>query len=262
MEAGERIMKGDATAGLFIDADNVDAELIEHAFGFLRERGLRTTVRRAYGGHERLGAVKDVCAAHGVKALTNHGKGTTDALLIIDLMDLLHGRSFPSVIAIASADADFAPMAVRLREAGCHTLCFAHPDKADADALRRAYDEVLFVDSRGDKPGLSKATAKRPSRSRAVPIAAPGVSAPARPPAPSRRAVAQADDVPTRLKALLSKVPGLASGKPVELNEVVVLLRREGLLGKTGSGPKFLGKHAPYLRLTPDKQPNKIHWSR
>jgi hypothetical protein len=255
-------MNSGATAGLFIDADNVDAELIEHAFGFLRERGLRATVRRAYGGHERLGAVKDVCTAHGVKSLTNHGKGTTDALLIIDLMDLLHGKSFPSVIAIASADADFAPMAVRLREAGCHTLCFAHPDKADADALRRAYDEVLLVDSRAGKPTLPKAAAKRPSRSQVVPKVAPVVPTPGRSPGPSRRAAPQPEDVPSRLKDLLSTVPGLANGKPVELNEVVALLRREGLLGKTGSGPRFLGKHAPYLRLTPDKQPNKIHWNR
>jgi len=47
-----------ATAGLFIDADNVDADVIAFALDFLRERGLRVTVRRAYGGHERLGTAQ------------------------------------------------------------------------------------------------------------------------------------------------------------------------------------------------------------
>lgn len=232
-------------AGIFIDADNVDADVIEFAFEVLRMRGLRATMRRAYGGYERLGAVKDVCAAHAVKSLANHGKSTTDALLIVDVMDLLHGRHFPDVVAIASADADFAPLAVRLREAGCHTLCFAHPDKADAEALKRAYDEVHFLQS----------------RRRAA--AAPAAKTPARKAPAKRIMTAPAAEVETagdKLEKLLGTVPGLRSGKPVELNEVVTLLRREGLLGKTASGPKFLAKNARYLRLTPEKQPNKAQW--
>jgi uncharacterized LabA/DUF88 family protein len=239
-----------ATAGLFIDADNVDAEVITFAFNFLRERGLRVTVRRAYGGHERLGTVKDVCMAHGVKSLANHGRGTTDALLIVDAMDLLHGPDFPSVVAIASADADFAPLAIRLREAGCTTLCFAHSAKSDGDALKLAYDEVHFVDARVDarraEPPPAKAPARRAAPIRAVPLEPPQQKA----------------DEAAPLERVLAKVPGLRDGDVVELNTVVALLRKENLLGKTGSGPKFLAKHAPYLRLTPESQPNKVRWVR
>jgi uncharacterized LabA/DUF88 family protein len=235
-----------ATAGLFIDADNVDAEVITFAFDFLRERGLRVTVRRAYGGHERLGTVKDICTAHGVKSLANHGRGTTDALLIVDAMDLLHGPDFPSVVAIASADADFAPLAIRLREAGCTTLCFAHSAKSDGDALKLAYDEVHFVDARRAEPAPRKAPARRAAPARAVP------------PAPPQRQASEA----TPLERVLADVPGLKDGDVVELNTVVALLRKEKLLGKTASGPKFLAKHAPYLRLTPEAQPNKVLWVR
>jgi uncharacterized LabA/DUF88 family protein len=235
-----------ATAGLFIDADNVDPEVITFAFDFLRERGLRVTVRRAYGGHERLGTVKDICMAHGVKSLANHGRGTTDALLIVDAMDLLHGPDFPSVVAIASADADFAPLAIRLREAGCTTLCFAHSAKSDSEALRLAYDEVHFVDARRAGPAPGKAPAKR-----AAPVRA------ARP-APSQPKAS--NEAP--LERVLAEVPGLGDGDVVELNTVVALLRKEKLLGKTASGPKYLAKHAPYLRLTPQAQPNKVRWIR
>ena len=233
-------------AGLFIDADNVDADVIAFALDFLRERGLRVTVRRAYGGHERLGTVKDICMAHGVKSLANHGRGTTDALLIIDVMDLLHGPDFPSVVAIASADADFAPLAIRLREAGCTTLCFAHSAKSDGEALKLAYDEVHFVDGRRAEPAATKSPAKRAAPARAVS------------PAPPQR---QPSEAPA-LEQVLAEVPGLVEGKVVELNTVVALLRKEKLLGKTASGPKFLAKHAPYLRLSPESQPNKVRWVR
>jgi len=235
-----------ATAGLFIDADNVDADVIAFAFDFLRERGLRVTVRRAYGGHERLGTVKDICMAHGVKSLANHGRGTTDALLIIDVMDLLHGPDFPSVVAIASADADFAPLAIRLREAGCTTLCFAHSAKSDGEALKLAYDEVHFVDARHAEPAPRKVAARRAAPARAIPAE------------PPQRPATQA----TPLERVLAEVPGLKDGEVVELNAVVALLRKEKLLGKTASGPKFLAKHAPFLRLTPESQPNKVRWAR
>jgi hypothetical protein len=235
-----------ATAGLFIDADNVDADVITFAFNCLRERGLRVTVRRAYGGHERLGTVKDICMAHGVKSLANHGRGTTDALLIVDAMDLLHGPDFPSVVAIASSDADFAPLAIRLREAGCTTLCFAHSAKSDGGALELAYDEVHFIDARPAGPALRKAPAKRVSPAQAVL------------PAPSQRQASEE----TPLERVLADIPGLSEGDVVELNTVIAQLRKEKLLGKTASGPKYLAKHAPYLRLTPESQPNKVRWIR
>lgn len=256
-------------AGLFIDADNVDADVISFAFDFLCERGLRTTVRRAYGGHERLGTVKDVCMAHGVKSLSNHGKGTTDALLIVDVMDLLHGPDFPTVIAIASADADFAPLAIRLREAGCVTLCFAHSAKSDADALNLAYDEVHFVGAGRAAPVARKAPAKRaapPSTAsaRAAPVPVPKAEPVAAAVAPQRaRAKLPRSQVPSgqaSLEQVLGGIPGLRDGQMVELNTVVALLRKEQMLGKTASGPRFLARNAPYLRLTPETQPNKVRW--
>ena len=53
-------------------------------------------------------------------------------------MDLLHHDDLPGTVAIGSSDADFAPLAVRLREAGIRVICFALRDKADAEALALA----------------------------------------------------------------------------------------------------------------------------
>ena len=63
--------------------------------------------------------------------------------------------------AIGSSDADFAPLAVRLREDGIRVLCFALRDKADSEALALVYDEVIYLDGamRAERP----APAPRPA---------------------------------------------------------------------------------------------------
>lgn len=132
---------------LLVDADNVTAALVDEAVQTLTRSGAVLTVRRAYGGHEKLSDMKEVLRRHTFRAFVNHGKGTTDVALAVDAMDLFHTDALPPTVAIASSDADFAALVVRLRESGVRTLCFAHRAKADADALARAYDEVVFIDN-------------------------------------------------------------------------------------------------------------------
>lgn len=287
---------GRSAAALLIDADNIsDPVVIERALTWLRAKDLRLTVRRAYGGHEKLAGMKDWFLRHGVRALVNQGKGTTDALLVVDVMDLLHGGELPELVAIASSDADFAPLAVRLREAGRTVICFAQWGKAAREELAKVYEDVIYLDDdrgerderarerddrdRDDRDGRvaeapaprARATTRRTAAPKAAPApaarrAAPPPAAPA--PTPARKAAAKA--APARkaaaapaveaddLRHLLGTVPGLNNGASVELNEVVKRLRDADLLGKNASGPRFLAKNAPYLELTPASQPNKV----
>lgn len=227
-------------AALIIDADNIsDAAAIDKVIQSLHEQGWRLTVRRAYGGHEKLAGLKDCLLRHGVRALVNQGKGTTDALLVVDVMDMLHSGSLPAVAAIASSDGDFAPLATRLREQGTWVICFAQRGKSAGLELAKAYDELLFLDGGA--------------------VAAPTVSArPARKSA-SRKAAVPAPAPPADpLRRLLSDVPGFDDGKSVELNDVVQRLRAEKFLGRSASGPRFLAKNAPYVDLIPPSQPNKV----
>eukprot|EP00929_Paragymnodinium_shiwhaense_P015925 TRINITY_DN124007_c0_g1_i1.p1 TRINITY_DN124007_c0_g1~~TRINITY_DN124007_c0_g1_i1.p1 ORF type:complete len:314 (+),score=42.23 TRINITY_DN124007_c0_g1_i1:62-943(+) len=46
------------------------------------------------------------------------GKKACDMLLVVDAMDLMHQNSKVDIFALATSDADFAPLADRLREAG------------------------------------------------------------------------------------------------------------------------------------------------
>lgn len=146
--AGPEAHAGDAAA-LLIDADNLSSPAIEQVFTHLAHQGLRVTMRRAYGGHEKLAGMKECLLRHGIRALVNNGKGTTDALLVVDAMDLLHGSQLPAVVAIASSDADFAPLALRLREAGIHVICFAQAGKSADGELARCYDQLVSVDGSG-----------------------------------------------------------------------------------------------------------------
>lgn len=233
---------GSRSAALIIDADNIsDAAAIERAVAHMSGEGWRLTVRRAYGGHDKLAGLKDCLLRHGIRALVNQGKGTTDALLCVDVMDLFHTAELPDIVAIASSDADFAPLAVRLREAGIRVVCFAQAGKAAAEELAKVYEQVVYLDN---VP--------------AAPAPAPARKAPARKAAP-RAAKAPARAAPQDpLRAALTAIPGFEERAWVEMNEVVKRLRDAKLLSKSASGPRFLAKNAPYVELTPASQPNKV----
>ena len=138
--------KTNAPVAFFLDADNLPSNAVEEAFAKLQESGAVVLMRRAFGGLETLGSIKEVLRRYLMQGFVNQGKGTTDVALVVDVMDLLHRGMLPKIVAIGSSDADFAPLAVRMRESGIRVICFAQKEKA-AEALPRAYDEVIFVDS-------------------------------------------------------------------------------------------------------------------
>jgi hypothetical protein len=114
-----------------------------------------------------------VLRQRSVRALVNQGKGTTDVSLVVDAMDLLHGSQLPSTVAIVSSDADFAPLALRLREADICVLCFANRLNATPGALAIAYDAVVFVDdlvksNSEDATEVATPVRKSPGRSAAA----------------------------------------------------------------------------------------------
>jgi hypothetical protein len=209
-----------------LDADNLSSAAdVDQIFGHFRRLGITVSVRRAYGGNEKLTSIKDVLRQHAVRSFVNQGKGTTDAALIIDAMDLLHHDSLPSMVAIGSSDADFAPLAVRLREDGIRVICFALRDKADGEALALVYDEVVYLDS-GSRGAERTERAERaepaPRPARKAPAAKKAVArAPAAKAAPAPKArsskVFASDD---ELDAILEAVPALLSGEEIPLNDV------------------------------------------
>jgi hypothetical protein len=250
-----------------LDADNLSsASDVDQIFGHFRRLGITVSVRRAYGGNEKLTGIKDVLRQHAVRSFVNQGKGTTDAALIIDAMDLLHHDSLPSMVAIGSSDADFAPLAVRLREDGIRVLCFALRDKADGEALALVYDEVVYLDGasrteRAERVEPAPSPARKAPAARKTAARAPAAkAAPAPAPAPrtarSNKVFASDDE----LDAILEAVPALLSGEEIPLNDVTKQLRDAKVLGRNAKSTTLLGRHAADFRLTPERNPAYVQW--
>lgn len=247
-----------------LDADNLSsASDIDQVFGHFRRLGITVTVRRAYGGHDKLAGIKDVLRQHAVRSFVNQGKGTTDAALVIDAMDLLHHDALPGIVAIGSSDADFAPLAVRLREDGIRMICFALRDKADAAALALVYDEVVYLDGaeRAERPERAE-PAPRPARKAAAakktPARAPAAKAAPAPKSAGRKVFASDDE----FDAILEAVPALLSGEPVPLNDVTRQLRDAKVLGRSAKSTTLLGRYADDFRLSPERNPAYVQWNK
>jgi hypothetical protein len=247
-----------------LDADNLSsASDTDQVFGHFRRLGITVTVRRAYGGHDKLAGIKDVLRQHAVRSFVNQGKGTTDAALVVDAMDLLHHDALPGIVAIGSSDADFAPLAVRLREDGIRMICFALRDKADAAALALVYDEVVYLDGaeRAERPERAE-PAPRPARKAAAakktPARAPAAKAAPAPKSAGRKVFASDDE----FDAILEAVPALLSGEPVPLNDVTRQLRDAKVLGRSAKSTTLLGRYADDFRLSPERNPAYVQWNK
>lgn len=131
---------------VFVDMDNLSVTGLETVLSRWRYRQTTLTLRRAYGGLDKLKGASVVLQRHGFHVRANHGKGTTDVLLTVDVMDALHAGQLPPVVAIASSDADFVPLVWRLRDAGIRVVGVAERGQANADTLTAAYHDMEWCD--------------------------------------------------------------------------------------------------------------------
>ena len=235
---------------LLIDADNLSADVITQAVeAVIAEHGA-AHVRRAY------------CTAE--KALQNHalfkslrirpevnlsvGKNANDIALAVDAIDLV-GSEQPDVVVIASSDSDFAPLVMRLHEKGCRVWGIGQHGKT-GDEAQQAYDKFTVL--------THHSASDRARRSAAAPAAAPKPRRRAAAPAAEKAAQATPDEV----QRILQAVPELASGKVVALNVATEKLREAKLLAKSAPSTRLFKKHASHFKLTPERQPNHVRYSR
>ena len=169
-------------AALLIDADNFgDPAHILDAYHRLRQQVGSVQVCRAYGGPARLQALDGVWRKIGARTFPHLAleKNTTDAALIADAV-ALHFQQGIRRWAIASGDADFAPLAVRLREWGGTVWCFTVDGIVFAGADAYYAKVVRFAPSKPPVPkvpaapvALAAPPAKRPPAVVATPVQVP-----------------------------------------------------------------------------------------
>ena len=253
-------------AALLIDADNFsDPQAIDAAWAELQAYAGRVSVCRAYGAGPRLEWLRSVWRYLGTRTFPNLAleKNTTDAALIADAV-ALHFQQGIRLFAIASGDADFAPLAVRLREWGCEVWCFSMEGIVFRDA-EAYYDRVKcfpapvftpapmapmaplrpVMPSAGGNADASAAIAAPPAyRAAAAPLSAPPVAADA--------------DLPHEVVRILNVLPGLRE-RPQQLCHVVPVLQEHGFFDKKITrSTAFLARYAAYFELSPAHKPTQI----
>lgn len=107
---------------VLIDGDNQAPAPVENFLKKLPAYG-NVTMGRVFGNWSKpaFGAWSDFCRRTGFSARQQHdyvtGKNATDIALVIDAMELAFARNVEGFVLI-TADSDFTPLAVRLRELG------------------------------------------------------------------------------------------------------------------------------------------------
>ena len=139
---------------LLIDADNDTPDIIAPIIEEIT-RDARLSVRRVYGDFTtpQLAKWRETLANHGIHPIQQYrntvGKNASDSALIIDAMDLLHGRRLDG-FCLVSSDGDFTRLATRIREDGLSVVGFGrkHAPKAFVSACER----YIYVENLGISP--------------------------------------------------------------------------------------------------------------
>lgn len=104
---------------VLIDADNAQLKALNAILDEISKYG-RIIVKKAYGDwkSDSLKKWEDELKQLAIKPVQQFaytkGKNATDIALIIDAMDLLYARNYDAFV-IVSSDADYTPLAIRLR---------------------------------------------------------------------------------------------------------------------------------------------------
>lgn len=167
---------------LLIDADNLPSSCAEDLVRAVTQIGI-PVVRRAYGdwSETRLAGWRAVLSPLAIQPVQQAaGKNATDIAMVIDAMDLLHLGQY-RIFALASNDADFTRLALRLREAGKEVVALGtHIGASFAAASSRV------VELRANPVVAVPQQAIRVASPATNPPATPVSSAPAAVPAPKK----------------------------------------------------------------------------
>lgn len=132
---------------VLIDADNAQLKKLKAILDEISKYG-RIIVKKAYGDckNPSLKNWEDELKRLAIKpeqqfAYTK-GKNATDIALVIDAMDLLYTNNYDAFVIVCS-DADYTPLAIRLRETGAYI--FGIGEDKTPDAFRNSCDNFILT---------------------------------------------------------------------------------------------------------------------
>lgn len=135
---------------LLIDGDNAQSKYIENMLAEAGKHG-KVTIRRIYGNwtDNRLSGWKEQINKFAIKPIQKFdlakGKNSTDTAMIIEAMDILHGKNITG-FCIASSDSDYTGLAQRIREDGVFVMGIGEAGKT-TNAFVNACDIFIFTEN-------------------------------------------------------------------------------------------------------------------
>ena len=111
---------------VLIDGDNAQPKLIKEILEEVSKYG-KATIRRIYGDwtQQHMNGWKEIINQYSISPIQKFayttGKNSTDSSLIIEAMDILHGKNTEG-FCIVSSDSDYTGLAKRIREEGLFVM--------------------------------------------------------------------------------------------------------------------------------------------
>jgi hypothetical protein len=128
----------------------IDAENVPHyacAAQAYMQHTYPNTKSYAFGSTAMVKALMGRLHAMGVETYpTATGHNSADRAIKAKLVALLREDIKPDLIAIASCDGDFAPIARNLKKFEIRTLCIASSREKTSISLKEAFDDIVYLE--------------------------------------------------------------------------------------------------------------------
>ncbi|WP_237274757.1 NYN domain-containing protein [Tenacibaculum ovolyticum] len=138
---------------VLIDGDNAQPKLLKEIIEEVSKYG-KATIRRIYGDwtSQQMNSWKTIINQHSISPIQKFsyttGKNSTDGSLIIDAMDILHGKNIEG-FCIVSSDSDYTGLAKRIREQGLFVMGIG--EKKTPEAFVKSCEVFTFTENLKDE---------------------------------------------------------------------------------------------------------------
>ena len=159
------------TIAILVDGENISSLKLKEIVDFATRHG-SVIVKRIYGDWSKPAMAKWKAAAmehsfRPVEALPYiKGKNTSDIVLVIEAMDLLHSENIKG-FCIAASDSDYTPLAQRIREEGL--LVLGCGESKTSAAFVNSCKKFLFLDKEPEEKTKKKEKGKDKTQETAAP---------------------------------------------------------------------------------------------
>lgn len=134
---------------VLIDGDNAQPKLMKEIIEEVSKYG-KATIRRIYGDwtSQQMNGWKAIINQHSISPIQKFsyttGKNSTDGSLMIDAMDILHGKNTEG-FCIVSSDSDYTGLAKRIREEGLFVMGIG--EKKTPEAFVKSCEVFTFTEN-------------------------------------------------------------------------------------------------------------------